>query len=224
MPSLLAYALLFTGISAFFIFSHLMLGKLVRPARPDAEKKTIYECGEPTIGSSWIQFDLRFYVVALLFVIFDVEMAFFFPWAVVFGKANQLSDPALPSQKRIALTNELGPPELWRNSASEPLQPGEEPRNYKAFKDSVLSSDKKGAPSTEILSPVESSLHGAGSFAWTAFFDIIVFFGVLLVGFAYLWRRGDLDWVRSMAGQRELEQAEAEEELQARKILVGRNT
>ena len=49
---------------------------------------TIYECGEPTIGSAWMQFDLRFYVVALLFVIFDVEVAFFFPWAVVFGKAN----------------------------------------------------------------------------------------------------------------------------------------
>src|SRR5215471_18453837 len=100
MPSLLAYALLFTGISAFFIFSHLMLGKLVRPARPDAEKKTIYECGEPTIGSSWIQFDLRFYVVALLFVIFDVEVAFFFPWAVVFGKANTLARTETPETKR----------------------------------------------------------------------------------------------------------------------------
>ena len=65
-----------------------MTGKFLRPNKPDAEKLTIYECGEPTIGSAWIQFDLRFYVVALLFVIFDVEVAFFFPWAVVFGKAN----------------------------------------------------------------------------------------------------------------------------------------
>src|ERR1700716_4178528 len=114
MPSLLAYALLFTGIGAFFIFIHLMIGKLVRPNRPDAEKLTIYECGEPTIGSAWVQFDLRFYVVALLFVIFDVEMAFFFPWAVVFGKANALADPNLPAEQRIAIVNDLLPKEQWK--------------------------------------------------------------------------------------------------------------
>src|SRR6266478_6510814 len=102
MPSLLAYCMLFTGIAVFFIFIHLVIGKLVRPNRPDAEKKTIYECGEPSIGSSWIQFDLRFYVVALLFVVFDVEMAFFFPWAVVFGKANTLADANLPLAERAA--------------------------------------------------------------------------------------------------------------------------
>src|SRR5437667_5507506 len=93
MPDVLAYVLLFTGVGAFFIFSHLMIGKLIRPHRPDAEKLTIYECGEPTVGSAWIQFDLRYYVVALLFVVFDVEVAFFFPWAIVFGKANELSKP-----------------------------------------------------------------------------------------------------------------------------------
>ena len=53
-------------------------------SRPDAEKQTIYECGEPTVGSAWIQFDLRYYVVALLFVVFDVETIFLFPWAVRF--------------------------------------------------------------------------------------------------------------------------------------------
>jgi NADH-quinone oxidoreductase subunit A len=158
MPSLLAYTLLFTGISAFFIFSHLMLGRLVRPSRPDAEKKTIYECGEPTIGTSWIQFDLRFYVVALLFVIFDVEMAFFFPWAVVFGKANELSDRNLAPERQAQVISELG--------------------------------------------PVGFDSEGARLFAITAFVDILVFFGVLLVGFAYLWHRGDLDWVRSLEAER----------------------
>ena len=75
-----------------FLFIHLVMGSVIRPSVPDPEKLTIYECGEPTVGSAWIQFDLRYYVVALLFVIFDVEVAFFFPWATVFGKANQLAN------------------------------------------------------------------------------------------------------------------------------------
>src|SRR5947208_6720351 len=91
MTPLVAYLLLFVAVGVGFIFVHLMAGKFFRPNRPDPEKKTIYECGEPTIGSAWVQFDLRFYVVALLFVIFDVEVAFFFPWAEVFGKANAVA-------------------------------------------------------------------------------------------------------------------------------------
>src|SRR5262249_44065914 len=105
MPETVGYLLLFTGVGVAFILVNLSVGKLIRPAKMDAEKAAVYECGEPTIGSAWVQFDLRFYVVALLFVIFDVEMAFFFPWAVVFGKANRLADPALPSETRVALTD-----------------------------------------------------------------------------------------------------------------------
>src|SRR3954454_12528213 len=91
MTPLVAYVLLFVAVGAGFIFVHLVAGKLFRPSRPGAEKGSVYECGEPTIGSAWVQFDLRFYVVALLFVIFDVEVAFFFPWAEVFGKANAVA-------------------------------------------------------------------------------------------------------------------------------------
>src|SRR5690349_22285341 len=97
MTPLAAYLLLFVAVGVGFIFVHLMAGKFIRPNRPDPAKGTIYECGEPTIGSAWIQFDLRFYVVALLFVIFDVEVAFFFPWAVVFGKANDVSVVGQPT-------------------------------------------------------------------------------------------------------------------------------
>src|SRR5712691_7928257 len=116
MPSLLAYVLLFTGVGAFFIFIHLTIGRLVRPMRMDAEKATIYECGEPTIGSAWVQFDLRFYVVALLFVIFDVEVAFFFPWAIVFGQANTIAQvqPDAPSKESVSL--QLAKEELLGNS------------------------------------------------------------------------------------------------------------
>lgn len=216
MPTLLAYTLLFTGLSAFFIFSHLMIGKLVRPSRPDAEKKTIYECGEPTVGSAWIQFDVRFYVVALLFVIFDVEMAFFFPWAVVFGKANQLSDHNLPPEQRLKLVDELGPRDMWRRPG-EVGQSGKDPKAYALFKQSAESgapilsaSERVGLTRgemekygrTDMATPVESNREASRAFALTAFFDIIVFFGVLLVGFAYLWRRGDIDWVRSTIGQK----------------------
>jgi NADH-quinone oxidoreductase subunit A len=174
MTTLAAYLLLFLVLSIVFVFFHLMLGKMVRPARPDPEKLTIYECGEPTIGSSWIQFDLRFYVVALLFVIFDVEAVFFFPWAVVFGKATTLADPNLPvfSEKRNELTSELVD---TRN-----LMPGGEPLPL-------------GTGKGEVLIAKED----ASQLAWLGFWDILVFFGVLLVGFAYLWKRGDLDWVRS---------------------------
>src|SRR5262245_65796340 len=91
MPELVGYLLLFVATGVGFIWIHLMVGKLIRPARPDAEKMTIYECGEPTIGSAWVQFDVRYYVIALLFVIFDVEVAFFFPWAVVYGKLTDLA-------------------------------------------------------------------------------------------------------------------------------------
>jgi NADH-quinone oxidoreductase subunit A len=177
MPQFLAYVLLFTFVAAFFIFIHLVIGKLVRPNRPDAEKKTVYECGEPTIGSAWVQFDLRFYVVALLFVIFDVEMAFFFPWAVVFGKANQLAGERITAEQRIALNHELssGMREKARQQAAVDL--------HNANK-------------------AEENRSVASSLGWIAFGDILVFFGVLLVGFAYLWRRGDLDWVRSIAAQR----------------------
>src|SRR6516225_2202201 len=92
VATLLFFLLVFGVVGVVFLFIHLLMGSVIRPSVPDKEKLTIYECGEPTVGSAWIQFDLRFYVVALLFVIFDVEVAFFFPWAVVFGKANQLAN------------------------------------------------------------------------------------------------------------------------------------
>ncbi len=170
MPELVGYLLLFLAVGVGFILIHLLIGKLIRPAKPDPDKLTIYECGEPTIGSAWVQFDLRFYVVALLFVIFDVEVAFFFPWAVVFGKANALSNPDLPVEQRQALVKEL--------------QPNAPPQSAQ-----------------EIKAQAPEQARAAHGLAWVAFLDILVFFGVLLVGFAYLWKRGDLNWVRSTAAE-----------------------
>jgi NADH-quinone oxidoreductase subunit A len=168
MPTLVYYLLIFLGVGVFFLFIHLVMGSFIRPRRPGMEKLTIYECGEPTVGSAWIQFDVRYYVVALLFVVFDVEVAFFFPWAVVFGDANQLA-LAPEAEKRQAIVQRL-------DTGLRKL-PGEEPV-------SSLTAD------------------AAWKWAWVAFADILVFFGVLMVGFAYLWRRGDIDWVRSTVSER----------------------
>jgi NADH-quinone oxidoreductase subunit A len=78
------------GMLLFFLagfamaFGGLFIGWIVRPKMPHPEKGAAYECGEPAIGSSWVQFDLRFYTVALVFIVFDVEVALLWPWAVVF--------------------------------------------------------------------------------------------------------------------------------------------
>src|SRR5437867_5608606 len=82
---------LFTAVGAAFVFINLLAGALARPFLPNPEKSAVYECGEPSIGSSWVQFDLRFYIVALVFLIFDVEVALFYPWAVAFGGAIELA-------------------------------------------------------------------------------------------------------------------------------------
>ena len=123
---------IFVALGAIFVFVNLAMGAVARPKIPNPEKSAVYECGEPTIGTSWVQFDLRFYIVALVYLIFDVEVALFYPWAVAFGSA------AGPGQDTFALRQ-------------------------------------------------------------TALVDMLFFFGVLLVGFAYLWRFGYLDWVRSAA-------------------------
>jgi NADH-quinone oxidoreductase subunit A len=76
--------LVFTVLALFLAAFHLALGSFLRPANPEARKLTTYECGEPPTGSAWINFNIRFYVIALVFVIFDVEVAFIYPVAVVF--------------------------------------------------------------------------------------------------------------------------------------------
>ncbi len=77
------------ALAAFLMgFAVLVIGKLVRPRVPNPDKAMAYECGEPPVGPGWVQFNLRFYVVALVFLIFDVEIALFYPWAVVFGGSS----------------------------------------------------------------------------------------------------------------------------------------
>jgi len=167
MTEVVGHFLVFTISAIAFLLAPLLLGRLVRPRLPTAEKDATYECGEPTIGSSYIQFDLRFYVVALLFIIFDVEVVFFFPWAAVFGNIMQLADTALSPDARRQLSEQL-----------------------------------LSAPAGSLTNETSVTAATALKLGWTAFVDVAAFFAILLVGFAYVWKRGDLDWVRSTLEQK----------------------
>ena len=109
----------FVAVAVGFLVVNLLVWKVIRPSRFSEEKLTTYECGENPTGSAWIQFNIRFYVFALIFLVFDVEAVFLLPWAVVFKELGML-----------------------------------------------------------------------------AFLEGLVFIGILVVGLAYVWRKGDLAWVR----------------------------
>lgn len=80
--------LLFILAAFAFVGVVLFMARLLRPNRPNVEKNTTYESGEEPVGNARVQFNIRFYVVALVFVLFDVELVFLFPWATVFGQAR----------------------------------------------------------------------------------------------------------------------------------------
>lgn len=134
---LMAYA----SVAAFFLVAlgfmlvSLAVGRLVRPNRPYAGKVATYECGEEPDGPAWFNYNPRFYVVALIYIVFDVEIAFVYPVASVF---RRWVDQAVP-----------------------------------------------GGPRTDL----------------TAFLEIAVFVGILLVGLAYVWAKGDLAWIRAIKAE-----------------------
>ena len=201
---IVAFLALFVGVGLLFIFVNLLVGRFLRPADPHEEKQEIYECGEPTIGSSYVQFDLRFYVVALLFIIFDVEVAFFFPWATVFGKTTHLADENLVvvtgSDQEVRLTTDSR--RLYQElGVQQPMVPTAIPATLK--KDLAAGGTSGAAAPAQSEKQKSRVIHGgARQFGMVTIIDIAVFFGVLLVGFAYVWRRGDLDWVRAVSRER----------------------
>jgi NADH-quinone oxidoreductase subunit A len=79
-----ANVLIFFGFALLLCGLMLGLGSLLRPSNPHPSKLSTYECGEPPSGPAWINFNIRFYLVALVFVIFDVELAFVYPVVAVF--------------------------------------------------------------------------------------------------------------------------------------------
>lgn len=130
-------ALFFAAAGTALGLGALLLGKVLRPSRPGGVKGEIYECGEPTIGSAWVQFDLRFYVVALLFVLFAVEIAMLYPWAILYNHA---------------------------------------------------------------IADATGRLIAVG-----LFWEMLFFFGLLILGYLYLLKFGYLDWVRSTLSKEQVE-------------------
>jgi NADH-quinone oxidoreductase subunit A len=74
----------FIILAGAFVGIAFFASMLIRPKRPSHEKDLIYECGENPEGSPWVKFNIRFYVVALIFLIFDVEIVLLFPWALTY--------------------------------------------------------------------------------------------------------------------------------------------
>jgi NADH-quinone oxidoreductase subunit A len=83
--------LLFFVGSLLFVLISLLISSLLRPARPNPEKLTTYESGEEPQGGAWTQFNIRFYIIALIFILFEVEVVFLFPWATVFADEAALT-------------------------------------------------------------------------------------------------------------------------------------
>jgi NADH-quinone oxidoreductase subunit A len=77
---------IFAVVVIVFPFIALLLAALLRPKRPNPTKSLTYECGLDTIGETWVQFKVQYYIYALVFVIFDIETVFLYPWAVAYGK------------------------------------------------------------------------------------------------------------------------------------------
>jgi NADH-quinone oxidoreductase subunit A len=108
--------LLFIGVAAGLGLVLLAVGLLVGPSRPEAEKLAPYECGFEAFEDARMRFDVRYYLLAILFIIFDLEIAFLFPWAVVFEK---IGITALTEMAVFLLLLIIGFAYVWKKGALE---------------------------------------------------------------------------------------------------------
>lgn len=86
MPTSYLPVLVFLMVATAFGIGALVLGELFRLRRPYSEKLMPYESGNPPVGDTHVRFSVKFYIIAMLFVVFDVEAVFLYPWAIVFDK------------------------------------------------------------------------------------------------------------------------------------------
>lgn len=82
------YIAIFVALSPIFPLAPVVLNRLLGPHRPNPIKQQTYECGIETVGDTWIQFKVQYYIYALVFVVFDIEAVFLFPIAAAFGQLD----------------------------------------------------------------------------------------------------------------------------------------
>jgi len=142
VPFHFANVLLFTVTAVGFVFLSLLAGRFLRPNFPTAEKSMIYECGEKPIGHAWFSFNPRFYLIALVFVIFEVEIAFMFPVASVYKQFVKQGQGLLVFTEIFIFVAILavGLAYVWAMGDLEWV---------KGLKQDVLAAQRKGEPGAE---------------------------------------------------------------------------
>ena len=113
LPILLFLAIAL-ALSTAFVVLPMLVSRLTGTHKPDAEKLSEYECGFPAFDDSRAQFDVRFYLVAILFIVFDVEVVFMYPWAIVF---RQLGVPGLIEMLTFVAILGFGLAYVWKRGA-----------------------------------------------------------------------------------------------------------
>ena len=181
--SIAAYVVLFGSVGLLFLLVSLLLGRLLRPDCADSRPSwmSMNAASRPS-GSSFVQFDLRFYVVALVFIVFEVEVALFFPPATIFGTATRWMKPQAPPPASGSLAADVGVTVKGATTSGMTKQ------------EAVVQPE---LPSADNPDPAQTA-EDARKLALAAAADLAAFFALILLGFAYVWRRGDLDWVRAI--------------------------
>lgn len=122
-----------------FVVVTLFVAYLVRPHRPNPEKLTTYESGEEPAGPAWTQFNIRFYIIALVFLLFEVELVFLFPWATIFARKELVSETggawgwfSLVEMALFIAVLALGLAYAWVNGFLDWVKPDPKPTEYKS--------------------------------------------------------------------------------------------
>ncbi|HEY0742277.1 MAG TPA: NADH-quinone oxidoreductase subunit A [Chryseosolibacter sp.] len=129
--------LLFIIAGLVFISVTLFLSRVIRPNRPNAEKLATYESGEEPISAAWTQFNIRFYIIALIFLLFEVELVLLFPWSTVFANKKLMEETngtwgwiALAEAILFIVILAIGLAYAWVNGFLDWIKPDPKPTSY----------------------------------------------------------------------------------------------
>ena len=129
--------LLFILAGSLFIIITLFVSKLLRPNRPNPEKLSTYESGEEPLSSAWPQFNIRFYIIALIFLLFEVEIVFLFPWSTIFANKELVKETAglwgwfsLVEMFVFILVLAVGLAYAWANGHLDWIKPDPKPTEF----------------------------------------------------------------------------------------------